>query len=666
MNRTRALLFCIGIMVMGTGLTGTALAGEEDAGAVSFWIPKEPPRTQYKIDFTIELAQQATMQGRETIHFVNTTKKPIQTLAISWSQIGSGTQTLNVKAAGTPIPLASGKSYPKDFTLAQPLGPGDSLDLEVEFAVSTPAPPELPEEISISDWYPQLWWGVPGHCDFEVKLSIPKEYTVMTSGRFDAARGSYCIEKAPSFGLFLGRSHEVLERDAGGVLIRCLHKPENKACAELLIDTAADVIGFYREQFGFYPYPALNIVPGMDHPAGGYPLATSIIVIHGMGRMAEMPEVHWRWITAHEIGHQYWGRHVLERDDPDWLWIGLGIYMDREYCRARGLSTEKHRGLVARYIAGVRQGLDTTVSRSQEEKSQIKFDFNNVVIHGKGFAIISALDCLLGQETFRRIHGECLSRFAGRRMGLADFQAVCEQESGQDLTWFFDQWVNSAKYLSYEIASQDCRQNGDEYTTEVQIRCLGTLKMPVPVQAEFEDGTSQRAFTNRLHDTDTLRFQSRSALKQVRLDPEEALPMIVPPPSAHAREVSQAIDELPWTGAGEKALAAFKMAKEENHPDAGGWFKLGLALYDGKYYQEAIEAFERVQTQGKDDPARVSAAIVWQGHLYDLLGQRDKAVGRYKKALEQPVPPNVRHDQYRMHLNREWVEKRLQEPFRRE
>ncbi len=665
MNRAFTLLLCIAIAMSLAGSAGVAQANEPNAPPVPFWMPKEPPKTQYKIDFAIELAEQASLKGRETIHFVNTTGHPIQTLAIGWSQGGGVTQTLNITAGGRPVTLASLKSFPKDFTLAKPLKPGESLDLDVEFGASMPTPKDLPEEIDISGWYPELWWGVPSHCDFEVKLSVPNEYVVLTSGRFDPDRGCYRIENAPSFGLYLGKNREVLERDADGVAIQCLYEPKNKQLAELLTDTAVDVVHFYRERFGFYPYRSLSIVPGMDQPAGGYPMTTSIIVIHGMGRMAEKPEIHWRWITAHEIGHQYWGRHVLERDDPGWLWIGLGIYMDREYCRARNLGTEKHKELVARYIEGVREGLDTTVSRSQEEKSQIKFDFNNVVIHGKGFAIISALDCLLGPETFGRIHTQCLSRFAGRRMGLADFQAVCEQESGQDLTWFFDQWVNSDKYLAYEVASQDCRK-GDVCTTEVQVRCCGTLKMPVPVVARFEDGSSQRVFTNRFRDADTLRFESRSPLKEVRLDPDGTLPMIVPPPSSGARAVSQAISELPWTGAGEKALAAFEKMKANDYPDAGGWFKLGLALYDGKYYQQAMDAFAQVENRGKDDPARVSAAITWQGHLFDLLGQRDKAVECYKRALKQPVPPGTRHDQYHIVLNREWVEKRLEEPFRRE
>ncbi len=666
MNRSLALLLCAIVVPAVSGLAPAIQTAGIDGVPVGFWTPKEPPRTHYTIDFAIRLAEQGFLQGRESIRFVNTTTRPMQTLAINWATARGASQTLNVTVEGKPVALASLESFPQTFALSEPLQPGGPLTLEIEFGASMPLPPEIPEEIAMSDWHPQLWWGGPSHSDYEVKLDIPKDFVAATSGRLDPDSGYYCIENAPSFGIFLGRNREVLKRDAGDVSILCLYQPGNEKCAELLADTAADVIGFYRERFGFYPYRSLSIVPGMDRPAGGYPLATSIAVIHGMGRMAEKPELHWRWITAHEIGHQYWGRYVMEKDDPGWLWIGLGIYMDREYCRARNLGTEKHRELVARYIEGVRQGLDTTVSRSQEERAQIKFDFNNVVIHGKGFAIISALDCLLGRDTFRRAHAQCLRELAGRRMGLAEFQAICEQESSQDLGWFFDQWVNSDKYLAYEIAAQDCRKDGEAYQTQVQVRCLGTLKMPVPIVAEFEDGMSRQMFTNRLREVDNLHVRSSSPLKQVLLDPEGALAMVVPPPSPQARELSQAVQELPWVGAGEKALDIFRKAKDADCPDAGSWSKIGLTLYDGRYYQEALEAFEKVQTFGESDPSRVSAAITWQGHLFDLLGQRDKAIECYKKALAQPVPPNVRHDQYQIRLNREWVEKRLEEPFRRE
>lgn len=355
----------------------------------------------------------------------------------------------------------------------------------------------------------------------------------------------------------------------------------------------------------------------------------------------------------------------MEKDEPGWLWIGLGIYADREYCRARGLGNQKHLELMARYVEGVRDGHDTTISISQEQRSKIKFDFNNIVIHGKGFSIISALDCMLGDTLFDRIHLRCLKEFAGRRLGLHEFRAVCEQESGQDLGWFFEQWVNSNKYLSYEIASKKCEQKGDTYLSEIEIQCLGSLKMPVPVAAHFEDGTTQQIFTNRLHDVDTIRFESRSPLKDVKLDPDQALPLVVPPPSGGEQELAKTIQDLPWVGAGENALDVFKKIRDSMMSDPGLWFKLGMTLYDGKYYEQGLEAFRKAQAHAQDESSRACAALVWQGHILDLLERRDEALKCYNEALGKSASLDIRHDQYRIRLNREWVQKRLKEPFRR-
>jgi tetratricopeptide (TPR) repeat protein len=661
-RRTRFFVRLFYILTFLILMTSAGMGKVEET--IGYWAPRQPPRANYKIDCTINVAKNITTQGKEVISFVNTTSRPIQTLAITWFKYGN--QTLNIMANGIPVKLPMPlESYPQDFTLVEPVRPGELLTLQVEFGLSTPAPSEELNEIGPVTGWPQLWWGFDTHNDYQVKLDVPDIYTVATSGRLDHQTGYYHAEAVPSFGFFLGKGYEVLENQAQDVVVRCLYKSGDKKCAQLLQETAVDVIDFYRERFGFYPYRILTIIPGMDRPAGGYPAATSIIVIHGMGRMEEKPELHWRWITAHEIGHQYWSRHVMEKDDPGWLWIGLGIYADREYCRARDLGEQKHQELIARYIKGVRDGVDTTIGISPEEHSKIKFDFNNIVIHGKGFGVISALDCVLGESLFNRIYRQCLKEFAGRRLGLHEFRAVCEQESGQELGWFFDQWVNSNKYLSYKIASKKCKKKGDAYISEIEIRCLGNLKMPVPVEAYFEDGSTQRTFTNRLREADTIWFESRTPLKDVQLDPEKALPLIFPRPPMTAEQLTEAIQALPWVGAGKKALDIFEEARDRNLLDPGSWFKLGLTLYDGKYYKEALEAFKGAGAQEQDNPLRAFAAIVWQGHLLDLLGQRDKALKCYNEALKKSVKREMRHDQYGIRLNKEWVQKRLKEPFRR-
>lgn len=633
---------------------------------VDYWIPNKPPKAYYKIECSLDPIK-GHLEGQEIIHFKNITTRQISQLTIKWQSIKG--QTLEITTGGKSVSIL--KDPGSEITvieLSEAIVHNEEINIEVKFSASLPGAIDV-DILPLTGWYPRLWWGFETHDDFDVKLNVPKIYKIATSGVFDSKSGYYHANRIRSFGLILLKDKEVdvIEAKAEDVVVNCYYRPKGKKCAELLLDTAADVINFYRERFGFYPNSSLTIIPGMDRPAGGNPVATNIVAIHGMTHMDKMPELHWRWITAHEIGHQYWLEYVLSKDPVQrwgWLMIGLGIYADREYVRARGLNMDKHQGLMDRYIQGVREGFDTTVNVSAEEASEINFDFNNVVIHGKGYCIISALDCLLGNDIFDKVYRRCLKEFGGRRLGISEFRAVCEEESNQDLGWFFEQWLNSNRYLSYEISSKNCEKEGNVFVSEIKIKRLGDLRMPIPVVAVFEDGSNQTKFSNRLLDTSTLRFKSQTVLKDVRLDPENTLALIVSPPLITKEQIRKEIRQLPWTGAEKRALEIFEKTKEVNLSDADDWFKLGLALYDGNYYLESLKALQSARNRVQKDSTDYYIAKVWQGHVLDLLGQRSKAVECYKEALKCKKQGYwTQHDQYGMVIDHNWVKQRLEKPF---
>ena len=57
------------------------------------------------------------------------------------------------------------------------------------------------------------------------------------------------------------------------------------------------------------------------------------------------------------------------------------------------------------------------------------------------------------------------------------------------------------------------------------------------------------------------------------------------------------------------------------------------------------------------------AGLVWQGHVLDLLGHRAEALGRYEDALKVPGSPSMQHGQYKLTIDKQWVEERLKSPF---
>jgi len=616
-----------------------------------FWAPVTPPRAHYAIDVKF-VADISRLEGTEVIRFRNDTRRAISRIALQWYG-----DVLRVQANGLPAERSPGKHSVALFDLARDVAPGGQVELSIDFGAPWKLDPRNGSAVT-SFLSPRLWWGFGTLDDYEVRVHAPDGYTVATSGRYDPRAGAYRAEGVRIFGLFIGKGYESAEAGAGDVRIRAVFTAAGRPCAELLLKTAIDVIGFYRERFGFYPQRSLAIVPGMDYPAGGYPPATGLIVIHGQERFSERQEAFWRWITAHEIGHMYWGDYVLARgpDSLSWLMIGLGIHADREYRLARDIKGGVG-ALELEYVSAVKRGLDTTLDVTEEQRAAIQWD----VDHGKSAALLNALESVIGAETFASVYRRCLKKYAGKQLGWREFQRVAEAESRQDLGWFFEQWVRSSGNAAYRVAGQECSPAGGEFICTVRVERLGGMRMPVTVAARFEDGSEQRVRTERLADLDELKFRVKSPLKEVVIEPDSAVALAEAPPAAQ-RELMAKIRLMPWTGAAEAALEAYRQAREMKIDDPEIWGKLGLTLYDGRYYQEALAVM--TQLASSDSDWRF-AALVWQGHLLDLLGRRAEAVACYQEALKFPGSPRMQHDQYKLVINKQWVEDRLKMPFER-
>jgi len=113
-----------------------------------------------------------------------------------------------------------------------------------------------------------------------------------------------------------------------------------------------------------------------------------------------------------------------------------------------------------------------------------------------------------------------------------------------------------------------------------------------------------------------------------------------------------------------EALQLFEEAEQASLRHDHSWFWLGLTLYDGNHYEEAMEAFRRT-AQITNERLYRAASWVWEGHLYDLMGNRENALKMYRKALEEPFPGRMLHDQYGIAIDEEWVKKKLKQPFKR-
>lgn len=677
MKRTRLLGVTYPGLLMAFMLVAACAPESRDASeARGFWTPIDPPGVDYVLDARIgNEGEEMSVDAAGTMTLTNTASRPLAVLAFDWTV--SPRRPFTVSAGGHPLTFLNGDknmplTTPLLMALPEPIRPGERVTLDVRFTARAMV---SNGQVHFGVWYPRLWWdGLPVRETFKLKLDAPAGYAVAASGRLNTASGAYENDRVTThFGIFLSHSMKTERREAAGVEITALFTEKGRACARYCLDAAADIISFYNDWLGFTPHRSLTILPGGPRPMGGYPYASGIVVIHGQETFdpgkGEKENRWWRWITAHEIGHQYWGESVMSGGVPgdytgSWLMIGMGICADKEYMLRRGYGWDRHRGFIDGYLEGVKAGRDTTLDAPPSLVKVQKFDRNNILIHGKGFAVLSALEMVLGRESFDRVYRRTVREYAGKRLEWREFQRIAEGETGESLGWFFEDWVRSNKILECRVVSRSSAPAEDGFASEVRVEYgMNSIRMPVPVLAAFEDGSSQTRTTDRLARTSVFRFASRAPLKDVVLDPDKRLGLVREAIPRTAAEIEEAIGDLEWTGTGAAALEFYRNPDTAAVTTPRVWFKLGLLLFDGGSWTESLEAFRKCGDLSKAN-GDLFGALVWMGNINDLLGNRETAVTCYTEALKNDPGWALQHDQYGLRIDRAWVEQRLKNPFK--
>jgi tetratricopeptide (TPR) repeat protein len=92
--------------------------------------------------------------------------------------------------------------------------------------------------------------------------------------------------------------------------------------------------------------------------------------------------------------------------------------------------------------------------------------------------------------------------------------------------------------------------------------------------------------------------------------------------------------------------------------------RLGFALYDAKNYKDALDVFREMADRSGPDGLFAGVALVWQGHMLDLLGEREQAIAAYEKVVAMNVTDLMQHDQYGLaYAPSKYATERLTTPF---
>jgi tetratricopeptide (TPR) repeat protein len=113
-----------------------------------------------------------------------------------------------------------------------------------------------------------------------------------------------------------------------------------------------------------------------------------------------------------------------------------------------------------------------------------------------------------------------------------------------------------------------------------------------------------------------------------------------------------------------KTASLFAEAWLERIEDPSLLLKTGFALYDVKRYPEALSVFRKMEERARGQALLESVALVWQGHMLDLLEKRSDAISVYRKAATMDAGRLMRHDQFGLaYRPSEYAKERIETPF---
>ncbi len=241
----------------------------------------------------------------------------------------------------------------------------------------------------------------------------------------------------------------------------------------------ADILEFFSQVYTPYPFLEEKYA-NVDVPLG-YAMEnqtnTFIDMNLNWGR-------NWDWVLAHELSHQWWGDCVTLATWPDvWLNEGFATYSEAiNAYRTDGMQGYRDymRSIMNRYIYSEPYP-PYPIYYPDANITQLY----SVVTYQKGASVLHMLRHIVGDSIFFAILRGRIERHAYGNETTAEFQQLCEEISGMDLDWFFDEWVYAPGHPVYRWNYSVEPQGDSALVTlniyQVQSHSFGvpTYRMPI-------------------------------------------------------------------------------------------------------------------------------------------------------------------------------------------
>ena len=411
-----------------------------------------------------------------------------------------------------------------EVLLNEPIPPGGSSTFKLEFEGHVPdvirrAGKNSAEGVafSMAQWYPKMaeydlegwnadpytgreFHGVWG--DFDVKITLDKEFMVAASGYLqnaDEIGKGYSERKkakskkgkitwhfvAPQVHDFTWAADPEYIHDThpgpDGVTLHFFYKnnPEIIDNWKKLQPHTAQMMAYYNEKIGPYPYKQYSVVQGGD---GGMEYAMLTLITGGRNYNSLFG------VTAHELAHS-WFQHVLATNETKHEWMDEGFtsfissLAENEILEQNSTFPLEgsYRGYFQLAASGGEMPQSTNANRFYHNYAYERSAYS------KGAVFLGQLGYIIGFDKLFETLQTYYAEWKFKHPLPNDFRRIAERVSGLQLQWYLTDWTQTTNKIDYALS--EVKENGT--TTILQLERKEVMPMPLEVLVVLKNGQNE-------------------------------------------------------------------------------------------------------------------------------------------------------------------------------
>jgi len=330
---------------------------------------------------------------------------------------------------------------------------------------------------------------------FNLTTTAPFDWRVVTVGKrtLDEKKGDVHVDTwdspTPQEEVFLiaAAFHEYTY-SMGAVDAMAFLRTPDEGMANKYLETTAQYMEMYRKLVGPYPYTKFALVENFWETGYGMPSFTLL-----GEKIIRFP-----WILhssyPHELLHNWWGNSVyVDFETGNWC-EGITAYMaDHLISEQRGQAEEYRRATLQKYTNYVTTETDFPASEFLSRHDGP----SEAIGYGKVLMVNHMLRRKVGDENFIKAYQKFNRDNKFKRASFDDIRVAFEEVTGEDLKWFFEQWIQKTGAPSLvleDVKVKKVRDFNNVSFTLNQIQEGDVFYLDVPVAIVTDKGIQYETF----------------------------------------------------------------------------------------------------------------------------------------------------------------------------